>query len=331
MASLLIVLLSALVLALTGTVVVLALQLRAAKKGRKGEEPRGVQPENEESAALRQRRERTVQLCMDIKRSLTHIHTTAPSAIPGLSIERIRLLCTDELKGRVNAVSNTFQNGFTDRLAPGMDERDFARLDELLDRFVSITEDVKHLDETLTPIFKAWSRDATASFDPYEKRLTDVCRHLNELYQEAQNFLHAVSEKRGMCETVLSVPERIGKAAASVSDPDVRAALTGLETQARQHYDSLDQRTKARVESYYLQTLELVLGELGRVEQAGENTNTRAQLGLRVIRVLSNILTAGQQTQSGISERSLEAEVTALERLAALRGDAVPGITDSLQ
>lgn len=50
-----------------------------------------------------------------------------------------------------------------------------------------------------------------------------------------QDLLRVISEKQEMRETPLPVPERIGKAAASVSDPGVRAALTGLETQARQH------------------------------------------------------------------------------------------------
>ena len=321
MLSLLIVLLSALVLVLAGTVVVLARRLRVLKKGGKETNPRGAQPENTETAALRQQQERTAQFCMDVKRSLTHIHTTAPSAIPGLSIEHIRLLCSDELKGRVNAVLDSFQTGFSDRLAQRMDERDHVRLDELIGQLSSICEDVRQVDEALTPIFKTWSRDSTVSFDPYEQRLTAVSRQLEELHQEVQNLLCAIAEKQGMGEIALSVPERIAQASCSVSNPDVRTALNGLETLARQHYDSLDQRTKARVESYYLQTLELVLGELGRAEQAGENTDTRAQLSIRVIRVLSNLIAAGQQTQREISERSLEAEVVALERLAALRGD----------
>ncbi|MGN1003670.1 MAG: hypothetical protein ACI4O5_02445 [Oscillospiraceae bacterium] len=324
MLTLLTVLLSALVLVLAGTVTVLALRLRALKKGEEAA-AHSAQPESTEAAPLRCGREEAARLGVDVKRSLTHIHTAAPSAIPGLSIERLRLLCADELKKRVNAVLGAFQNGFPDRLAQGMDGQDLARYDELLGRFASITKEVKYLDETLTPIFKAWSRDSAVSFDPYEQRLTDISRRLKEMHQQVQDLLRAISEKQEMRETPLPVPERIGKAASSVSDPGVRAALTGLETQARQHYDALDRQTKARVESYYLQTLELVLGELGRAEQAGENTDTRAQLGLRVIRVLSNILTAGQQTQSEISERSLEAEVAALERLAALRGDDAQG------
>ena len=322
---LLIVLLSARVLVLAGTVVILACRLHSVKGASETTKPRGAQPDNTETAFLRQQRERAAQICMDVKRSLTHIHTTAPSAIPGLSIECIRRLCSDDLKDRINAVLGSFQNGFLDRLAQRMDERDHVRLDELIGQLSSICEDVRQMDEALTPIFKTWSRDSTVSFDPYEQRLTAVSRRLEELHQEVQNLLCAIAEKQGMGEIALSVPERIAQASCSVSNPDVRGALNGLETLVRQHYDLLDQRTKARVETYYLQTLQLVLGELSRAEQAGEDTDTRAQLSIRVIRVLSNIVAAEQQTQREISERSLEAEVIALERLAALRGDAPQG------
>lgn len=328
MLSLLIVLLSVLVLVLAGTVVILACRLHSEKRASETTKPRGAEPDNTETAFLRQQRERAAQICMDVKRSLTHIHTTAPSAIPGLSIEHIRLLCSDELKDRINAVLGPFQNGFPDRLAQRMDERDHARLDELIGQLSSICEDVRQMDETFTPIFKTWSRDSTVSFDPYQQRLTAISQRLEELHQEVQNLLCAITEKQGMGEIALSVPERIAQASLSVSNPDVRGALNGLETLVRQHYDLLDQRTQARVESYYLQTLELVLGELGRAEQAGENTNTRAQLSIRVIHVLSNIVAAGQQAQNEINERSLEAEVVALERLAALRGDAPQGSSD---
>lgn len=325
MLSLLIVLLSAFVLALSGAVVILARRLHAAEKGGGAVKPRGAQPENTKAVVLRQQRERAARLCMDIKRSLTHIHTTVPSAILGLSIEHVRLLCADELKDQVNAVLNSFQNGFTDHLAQGMDERDFARLDERIGRLSSISEDVRQVDEALAPLFKTWSRDSAVPFDSYGQRLTAVSQRLEELHQEVQELLRSVSGKRETGEAVLSVQERIRHASLWVSDPKVRAALDGLETLVREHYDALDRQTKARVESYYLQTLELVLEELGRAEQAGEDTNTRAQLSIRVIQVLSNVVTAGQRAQSEISERSLEAEVVALERLAALHGDDVQG------
>ena len=325
MLSLLIVLLSAFVLALSGAVVILARRLHAAEKGGGTVKPRSAQPERAEVAVLRQQRERAARLCMDIKRSLTHIHTTAPSAIPGLSIEHIRLLCADELKDRVHAVLSSFQNGFTDRLAQGMDGRDFARLDELIGLLASISEDVRQMDEALAPLFKTWSRGSTIPFDAYEQRLAAVSQRLEELHQQVQALLRSVSGKRKTDEAVLSAQERIRQASLRVSDPKVRAALDGLEALVREHYDALERQTKARVESYYLETLELALEELSRAEQAGEDTNTRAQLSIRVIQVLSHVVTAGQQAQREISERSLEAEVVALERLAVLHGDDVQG------
>lgn len=311
----LIALLSALVLALAGTSAFLALRLRALKKAGDGELQHAARPDHGETARL----ERAEQLCMEIKRSLTHICTTAPSEIPGLSIERIRLLCTDTLKEQVNAVLRAGRS-----FAREMDEGDRTQFDEWIGQLTSLREEVRQIEQVLMPIFKTWSRDTAVSFDPYEQRLTAVSRRLEELRRDAQALLYAAAEERRTDET-LSVPERIRRAAAPVSAPDVRAALDGLEALARQHYDSLDRKTQDHVGDCYLQTLELVLGELSRAEQAGEDTRTRAQLSLRVIQVLSHVITAGRQVQREISERSLEAEVVALERLATLRGDTEPG------
>ncbi len=324
MSSFWIALLTALVLALSGTVVILARRLRAAERGGETGKPRGPQPESAQAAVLRRQRERAARLCMDVKRSLTHIHTTVPSAVPGLCAERIRLLCAEELKDRVNAVSHAVQNGFPDGLARDMDERDFARLDEWMGLLASISADVRQTEEALVPLWKAWSRDCGVTFDAYEQRLTAISQRLEELCREVQALLYSVSEKRKTGEAALPVRERVRQASSLISDPEVRAALAGLETLV-QNFDLLDRQTKARMETYYLQTLELVLGELGRAERAGEDTDAKARLSIRVIQVLSHVLTAGQRAQSELRERSLEAEVVALERLAALRGDDVQG------
>lgn len=309
----LIALLSALVLILAGTAVFLALRLHALKKAGEGEQPHAAQLDLGETARL----ERMEQMCMDIKRSLTHIGSTAPSEIPGLSIERIRLLCTDTLKEQINAVLRAGRSFVRER-----DEGDRTQFDEWAGQLASLREEVRQIEQALTSIFKTWSRSAAVSFDPYEQRLTAVSRRLDELRRDAQTLLYIAAEERRTGET-LSVSERIRKAAASVRNPDVCTALNGLETLLRQHDDVLDRQVKARLESDYLQTLELVLGELRRAEQAGENTDAKVRLSLRVICVLSNIVSAGQQTQHEISERSLEAEVVAMERLAVLRGDDV--------
>lgn len=324
MFSLLLVLLSILVLILFGAVVILGFQLRAAKKSRREAVFSPIQNENTGIAILRQKREKAARLCMDIKRSLTHIHTTIPTAIPGLSIERVRLLCADELKDKVTAVSNIFGRGFPDQFASVMNKQDLALLDKHLDQLTSIAKDVKQIDFTLTAVLKTWSDSSTAAFDDYEARLTVISRRMDELHKAVSSLVSLIAEKSGAGEAVPSVQQRIRQASMEVTAPKVRASMADLEMLVQKHYDDLDGQTKVRIESYYLETLELVLGELGRAEQAGEDTQTREELSIRVIHVLSDIFSAGQQVQREISERNLAAEVAALERLAAMRGDVSP-------
>lgn len=324
MFSLLLVLLSILVLILFGAVVILGFQLRAAKKSRREAVFSPIQNENTGIAILRQKREKAARLCMDIKRSLTHIHTTIPTAIPGLSIERVRLLCADELKDKVTAVSNIFGKGFPDQFVSVMNKQDLALLDKHLDQLTSIAKDMKQIDFTLTTVLKTWSDSSTAAFDDYEARLTAISRRMNELHKAVSSLVSLIAEKSGAGEAVPSVQQRIRQASMEVTAPKVRASMADLEMLVQKHYDDLDGQTKVRIESYYLETLELVLGELGRAEQAGEDTQTREELSIRVIHVLSDIFSAGQQVQREISERNLAAEVAALERLAAMRGDVSP-------
>lgn len=324
MFSLLLVLLSILVLILFGAVVILGFQLRAAKKSRREAVFSPIQNENTGIAILRQKREKAARLCMDIKRSLTHIHTTIPTAIPGLSIERVRLLCADELKDKVTAVSNIFGKGFPDQFVSVMNKQDMALLDKHLDQLTSIAKDVKQIDFTLATVLKTWSDSSTAAFDDYEARLTVISRRMDELHKVVSSLVSLIAEKSGAGEAVPSVQQRIRQASIEVTAPKVRASMADLEMLVQKYYDDLDGQTKVRIESYYLETLELVLGELGRAEQAGEDTQTREELSIRVIHVLSDIFSAGQQVQREISERNLAAEVAALERLAAMRGDVSP-------
>ncbi len=58
-----------------------------------------------------------------------------------------------------------------------------------------------------------------------------------------------------------------------------------------------------------------------QAEEAGEETSGRAALCLRAVNVLSQVISDAGQLQREWSQRSLEAEVEALERLAAMRGD----------
>ena len=111
------------------------------------------------------------------------------------------------------------------------------------------------------------------------------------------------------------------QAAAPVETPYVRTALENLEQQVLQCWDGMEEPSAARLEADYLQTLELTLRELRQAEEAGEETSGRAALCLRAVNVLSQVISDAGQLQREWSQRSLEAEVEALERLAAMRGD----------
>ena len=124
-----------------------------------------------------------------------------------------------------------------------------------------------------------------------------------------------------------SVNVRIRRAAASIETPCVLTALDGLEMLFLQHCDRLDDRMRARLENDYLQTLELTLHELGQEEEyVGGDIETKAALCLRVINVLSQMISDSNPAQKECRRQSLEAEVAALERLAATRGDFVASI-----
>lgn len=321
MFSLPVVMLSTLVLVLSGAVLILAFQLRSVKMSREEADPPPARTESTEIAALRQIRGKAAQLCLDIKRSLTHICAAIPSAIPGLAIERIYFLCANELKDRVTDVSKSFGKGVADRFAAVIKKQDLAILQEQLDRLDSVSEEIKRIDLSLECIFKTWSDNSDISFDDYEERLAAVSREIDEVHDMLRSVLCSMAEKWGDGESALSVQKHMEQASAGVSDLTVRAALADLQVLAQRHYDLLDRQTKTCVESYYLETLELMLNELGKAELTGEDVDTRKELCLRVIRVLSDVFTAGRQAEREIKERNLEAEVTALERLAAMRGD----------
>ena len=106
----------------------------------------------------------------------------------------------------------------------------------------------------------------------------------------------------------------------------VLTALENLEALILRHYDSLDGQAKTRLEADYLPTLELTLRELGQTERDGGDIGPKAALCLRAVNVLSQVISDGRQVRQEWTERSLEAEVAALERLAAMRGDMGGGI-----
>ncbi len=72
------------------------------------------QPEAETPPpALTRRQERLEDLCREIRRSLTAIHTAIPASITGLPMEAVRLLCGDELKDKAAAVSAACRSLFS--------------------------------------------------------------------------------------------------------------------------------------------------------------------------------------------------------------------------
>ncbi len=268
---------------------------------------------------LVQRQERLETLCAEIRRSLTSIHTAIPSSITGLTMERIRLLCGGELKDK--AVSAAARPLFSGRNAIALREKDLGVLDQYLDGLADIAEEIWSVERVLVPAMKAWAGGGGDAFAAYEQRLSEVSRAFDGLRPVMDRFLSSAAPGRGEARALQS---RLRQAAAGLETDYVLAALEDLETLVLRHYDALDSSAKARLESHYFQTLELTLQELGRAEQSGEDPGGKAALCLRAAGVLSQALASGGQARREKDGRGLEAEVSALERLAAMRGD-IPG------
>jgi len=256
-------------------------------------------------------------LCADIRQSLTAVHTAIPSSITALCVERIRLLCGNELKDKAAQVSKGVKALSSGGAATDRDPR---ILDEYLDGLSSVAEELRELGRTLIPTMKSWSGGDTGVFDPYEQRLAAISKKFDGLAPVLVRFLHSTSGGSQ------AVQARLRQAAAAVETPYVLTALENLEALILRHYGALDARTKARLESDYLQTLELTLKELGQAERDGADIGGKAALCLRAANVLSQVVSGAGQAGQEWSRRSLEAEVEALERLAAMRGDTAGGI-----
>lgn len=281
--------------------------------------PRG----EEEHLVLARKRERMEMLCGQIRRSLTAIHTAVPSAITGLTMERIRLLCGDELKDKTAGVANAAVTLFSGRNAEALKEKDLAVLDTYLDGLAAIGEDIREIGRGLIPAMKTWTGEDSSCFAPYEERLTQVSRDFDGLQPVMQRFWRSSARREGSAQAVRA---RIQQAAVSVRTAYVLTALESLEEQILRQYDALDYQTKAHLEAYYLQTLELTLEELGEAERSGGDAGGKAGLCLRAVNVISQVIADSGRARQELSQRSLEAEVTALERLAAMRGDIADGM-----
>ncbi|MBD5083509.1 MAG: type II toxin-antitoxin system RelB/DinJ family antitoxin [Clostridiales bacterium] len=280
------------------------------------------QGRGEEAFALMRKQDRLEALCTQIRQSLTSIHTAIPSSITGLSMERIRLLCGNELKDKTAKISKAAQALFSSRNTEMLREKDLNILDEYTDSLSSISTELQQIEHTLIPAMKSWQGEDTAGFEQDEQRLAAVSQKLDGLSPVMQRFLCSTACNGG----TRAVQARLRQAAGSVETAYVLTALESLEALVLRHYDSLEEPTKARLESDYLQTLELTLRELGRTEQSGGDAVGKAALCLRAINVVSQVISDNAQARQEWNGRSLEAEVAALERLAAMRGDIGGGI-----
>ena len=287
-------------------------------------QPRGTEPYLEgDSPAFAQKRERLEQLCAAIRRSLTAIHTAIPSTITGLSMERIRLLCGDELKEKASGITGAVGTLFSGRNADALREKDESLLDEYTENLSSVARELAELERGLIPAMKAWRGGDAGGFEPYERQLTAVSRKLDEFPGLMQRFLSSTARGSG----ARAVASRLRQAARVVETPYILTALEGLETQILRHFDSLDDAARTRLESDYLPTLEHTLQTLGQAERDGEDAGANAALCLRAVNVLSQVISDSRKIRQEWDARSLEAEVTALERMAAMRGDVAGGLS----
>lgn len=275
----------------------------------------------EEQLMLTKKQERLERLCGSIRRTLTAIHVAVPSSITGLSMERIRLLCGDELKDKAAAAAKASRALFSEKTAGSLAEKDLNILDEYADGLSDIEAELLDLENTLIPAMKAWQGGDTDLFAPYERRLAALSRQFDQLPPVLNRFLCSTACRSG----ARMVQARLRQAAAPVETPYVLTALDNLEALVLRHYGSLEEQTRTRLESSYLQTLELTLGELAQAEREGADVDGKAALCLRAVNVLSQVIAGNSRTRQEWSRRSLEAEVEALERLAAMRGDVAGG------
>lgn len=279
----------------------------------------GRQGDEEEFAIVR-RRDRLELLCGEIRRSLTSMHIAVPASVTGLAMERIRLLCGDELKDKAAEVSSTCGKLFSGRSAGTLEERDLGILDEYIDGVSSIGSELLEIERTLLPAMKSGPEEG--SFEAYGDRLAAVSQKFDGLAPVMQRFLCSAACTGG----ARAVEARIRQAAAPVETAYVLTALEGLETLILRDFDGMEEQVRARLEGEYLQTLELTLRELARAERDGGDVGAKAALCLRAVNVLAQVISENRRARQEWDGRSLEAEVAALERLAAMRGDTAGGM-----
>lgn len=269
-------------------------------------------------AALREKREQLEAYFSRVRYALTNMNTAIPSAAYGMTIERIRLLCADELKDRISAALTALRSVLADRGLSAAKERDTGLLEQYRNELGAILEETEALERELIPVLKAWNGVDNGEMDTFARRLGALPERFDALQALLQQFAASTAKQES---GAAAVQERIRRCASLVSDPDVIAELRILEALVRRCYDALDEQTRGRMDGFYLATVERVAEEIAKAEQCGEDTEAKAQLCIRAIQVVSQTITTASQMQREMQDGDLEAEVVALERLAAMRGD----------
>lgn len=277
----------------------------------------------EEPNALAGRQERLERLCTEIRRSLTGVHVAIPASITGLAMERIRLLCGDELKDKAAGVSGACKALFSDQNAQLLGRKDLSVLDEYADSLDAIAQELLELEHTLVPAMKSCPGADPDAFQPYVQRLAAVSRSFDALAPVMQRFLRSTACGSG----AQALRTRLRQAAAAVETPYVLTAMENLDGLILRHSGAMEGKTAARLGEDYLPVLELTLGELAQAEREGRDADEKAALCLRVANVLSQVISDSGQLRREWERRSLEAEVEALERLAAMRGEVAGAFT----
>ena len=139
-----------------------------------------AEPDPEEMSA-EHARERLELLCAAVRRSLTAIHSGIPASITGLSMEKIRLLCRDELKDKAAGITKATRALFTGQNAETLNDKDLSLLDEYMDALSAIAQELAETEQTLIPAVKAWQGDGESGFTAFEQRLTAVSKQMDAL------------------------------------------------------------------------------------------------------------------------------------------------------
>ena len=121
--------------------------------------PDSRREQGEDQLLLVRKQERLELLCAAIRHSLTAIHTGIPASITGLSMERVRLLCGDELKDKAAGTASAAKSLFSSRSRESLAAKDLSLLDEYLDGLSAVAEEER-------AGVRVWLQGFTASWVP---------------------------------------------------------------------------------------------------------------------------------------------------------------------